>query len=299
MLGRVTALIENGPRAHAAEAALSLPPTTAMPSLVPVTVAAAGTARITAPVPVPPPLPPLAPSQSDLQERLLSLRAGIDLFWRSPVFGAGLGAFQNENIPSSITGVPLLIHSVPLWLLAELGLVGFAIFAVPGAYAFVTEWRRAQREQAAAFGVLLMLAFAVMCAPADMLYQRTFWLLIGAALAVPLGNANEQRARRGYSTLIHFGRVFSTPLSTPYAESDRSMYSIYDVKLGRLMSTGRNSPTKQAAKEDLLHYLSGSFTREELAPLVRLSPDELAARHHYKIFKHLTPYPADKQYSSL
>ena len=28
-------------------------------------------------------------------------------------------------------------------------------------------------------------------------------------------------------------------------------------------------------------------------------PDELAARHHYKIFKHLTPYTADKQYTSL
>jgi hypothetical protein len=65
------------------------------------------------------------------------------------------------------------------------------------------------------------------------------------------------------------------------------------------MSTGRNSPTKEAAKEDLLHYLSGSCTRDELAALLKLSPDELAARRHYKIFKHLTPYPADEQYSSL
>jgi O-antigen ligase len=201
MLGRVTTLIENGPRAHAAENALSLPPTTATPSLVPATVAAAGTARITAPIPVPPPLPPLAPRQLDLQERLLSLRAGIDLFWRSPVFGAGLGAFQNENILSSMTGIPLLIHSAPLWLLAELGLVGFVVFALPGAYAFVTEWGRAQRDQAAAFGVLLMLAFALMCAPADMFYQRTFWLLIGATLAVPLGTLTNRE--RGGDIRLH------------------------------------------------------------------------------------------------
>jgi hypothetical protein len=72
------------------------------------------------------------------------------------------------------------------------------------------------------------------------------------------------------------------------------MYSIYDEELGRLMSTGRNSSTKEAAKADLLHYLSGSCKRDELAALVKLSPDELAARHRYKIFKHLTPYPADK-----
>jgi 4-amino-4-deoxy-L-arabinose transferase-like glycosyltransferase len=93
-----------------------------------------------------------------------------------------------------MTGIPLLIHSAPLWLLAELGLVGFVVFALPGAYAFVTEWCRAQRDQAAAFGVLLMLAFALMCAPADMFYQRTFWLLIGATLAVPLGTlTNRER----------------------------------------------------------------------------------------------------------
>ena len=77
------------------------------------------------------------------------------------------------------------------------------------------------------------------------------------------------------------------------------MYSIYDEGLGRLLTTGRNSPTKEAAKDALLHYLSGSCSRVELAALSILTPDELAARHHYKIFKHLTPYPADKQYTPL
>jgi hypothetical protein len=43
------------------------------------------------------------------------------------------------------------------------------------------------------------------------------------------------------------------------------MYSIYDERLGRLMSTGRNSPTKAAAKEDLLHYLSGAAPTAWLA----------------------------------
>jgi hypothetical protein len=77
------------------------------------------------------------------------------------------------------------------------------------------------------------------------------------------------------------------------------MYSIFDEGLGRLMSAGRNSPTKEAAKEALLHYLSGSCSREELEGLSKLPPDELAARHHYKIFKHLTPYSADTEYTSL
>ncbi len=77
------------------------------------------------------------------------------------------------------------------------------------------------------------------------------------------------------------------------------MYSIYEEQLGRLMTTGRNSPTKEAAKEDLLHYLSGLCSEEQLAALSELTPDQLAARHQYKIFKHLTPYPTDKEYTSL
>ncbi len=87
--------------------------------------------------------------------------------------------------------------------------------------------------------------------------------------------------------------------SGPAPECNRSMYSIYDVGLGRLMTSGRNSPTKEAAKEALLHYLSGSCSKVELAALSTLTPDEVAARHNFKIFKHLTPYPADKQYTSL
>jgi hypothetical protein len=77
------------------------------------------------------------------------------------------------------------------------------------------------------------------------------------------------------------------------------MYSIYDEGLGRLMSAGRNSPTKDAAKGALLDYLSGSYSKEELEALSKLTPDEAAARHHYKIFKHPTPYSTDKDYTSL
>jgi hypothetical protein len=56
------------------------------------------------------------------------------------------------------------------------------------------------------------------------------------------------------------------------------------------MSAGRNSPTKESAKDALLHYLSGSYSKEELQALSKLTPDEAAAHHHYKIFKHPTPY---------
>jgi hypothetical protein len=77
------------------------------------------------------------------------------------------------------------------------------------------------------------------------------------------------------------------------------MYSIFDKQLRRLMLTGRNSPTKEAAKGDLLHYLSAKRSGEELAELSKLTPDELATRFECEIFKHFKPYPKYKEQLSL
>jgi len=77
------------------------------------------------------------------------------------------------------------------------------------------------------------------------------------------------------------------------------MYSVYDKQLRRLMLTARNSPTKEAAKSDLLHYLSTTRSQEELAELSKLTPDALAARCQCEIFKHLNPYPEYREQISL
>jgi hypothetical protein len=77
------------------------------------------------------------------------------------------------------------------------------------------------------------------------------------------------------------------------------MYSIFDKQLGRLMLSGRNSPTKDAAKGDLLHYLSAEHSRQELAELSKLTPDELAAHFECEIFKHLKPYPNHNEQHSV
>ena len=94
---------------------------------------------------------------------------------------AGLGAFQNGPLLRG-DGIPLTIHSTAVWLLAELGIAGFLAFAIPALFVFVTEWRRARTDQASALIVLCFVAFAVMSGPGDMLYQRTFWFVVGAVL---------------------------------------------------------------------------------------------------------------------
>jgi hypothetical protein len=77
------------------------------------------------------------------------------------------------------------------------------------------------------------------------------------------------------------------------------MFSIFDTQLQRLMLTGRNSPTKEAAKDDLLHYLSADHSQEELTELSKLTLDELAARCHWQILKHSNPYPDQEEQVTL
>jgi O-antigen ligase len=129
-------------------------------------------------------VPAIVPSAASTEERLISVLGGLKLFVEHPVFGAGLGAFRNQMIFVSSSQPLLLIHSTAVWLLAELGIIGFLVFAIPATYAFANEWARSRKEQASALIVLCFVAFAVMATPADMLYQRTFWLVVGAALAV-------------------------------------------------------------------------------------------------------------------
>jgi hypothetical protein len=128
---------------------------------------------------IPPPLPP----HSDTAERLLSIQRGWGLFINDPVFGAGLGAFRNLHIIGS-SGIPLLIHSTPLWIMAEMGLVGLVVFAWPALYILFAEFRRKKRDSASQLIILCFTALAVMATPTDMFYQRTFWFLIGAGLAM-------------------------------------------------------------------------------------------------------------------
>lgn len=127
--------------------------------------------------------PQIIPSDSSTNERMLTIVGGFKLFLQHPFFGAGLGAFRNENILAD-SGIPLVIHSTGLWLLAELGITGFLIFVGPALHIFRTEWPRARKHSSSAVLILCLVAFAIMGTPADMMYQRTFWLLLGAALAV-------------------------------------------------------------------------------------------------------------------
>jgi len=116
------------------------------------------------------------------REHVDSLWLGLTMIPAHPIFGAGLGAFIEERLRQ--TGIPLIIHSTPVWLLVETGIVGFLVFLAAAWQIARTELAR--RTDPVALMILLMLcALAIMSSIHELLYQRAFWLLLGTALAYP------------------------------------------------------------------------------------------------------------------
>lgn len=122
----------------------------------------------------------VANSASSNAAHFQSMIDGLRLFLSHPVFGAGLGVF----IAHWQGPFPLAIHSSALWLLAEFGLVGAALLIWPAVRMFFAEMPH-PRDTAGRLIVLIITAFSAMSVFHELLYQRTLWFLLGAALAVP------------------------------------------------------------------------------------------------------------------
>jgi hypothetical protein len=120
-------------------------------------------------------------------QHLQTIVDGWEMFLAHPLFGAGLGAYMSGQIAT--TGVPLVIHSTPVWLLAETGMVGFAAFGIAAFRLFVDSVRH-RGDRTALLLMLILGAIGTMAMAHEMLYQRAFWLLLGAILAMPAGAAS-------------------------------------------------------------------------------------------------------------
>lgn len=128
--------------------------------------------------------------QSSDNERLISIIGAIALWQQHPLFGAGLGAFMHQYLQAH--GTPLVIHSTILWILAEFGLVGFAVFAGVTLRIIHALWTRRVAgaiPPPARIALLCLLGFGVASLVHDLLYQRLLWLILGATLAVPASPA--------------------------------------------------------------------------------------------------------------
>ena len=112
-------------------------------------------------------------------EHWASILGGLQMFGEYPFFGAGLGAFVKTWSDSH--SYPLVIHSTPVWILAEFGLLGGVFFGavfVSLFRHFYTRYRECKRFESG-LGLLMLIIFAVFGLPHDIFYQRLFWFLLG------------------------------------------------------------------------------------------------------------------------
>ena len=120
------------------------------------------------------------------EERIATLVYGFKMWRNSPFFGEGLGVFIANS--ESWLGRPTVIHNTPLWILAEFGLLGAAIFGWSllkiGRYTIDANQPESNLSRSAL--LLLLTLFIVFSLFHEMLYQRIFWLIGGALLATPL-----------------------------------------------------------------------------------------------------------------
>jgi O-antigen ligase len=129
--------------------------------------------------------------ESSNAQRIASLKGGWAMFTAHPIFGAGLGAFMESY--TRINDVPLVIHSTLLWFLAEMGVIGLLVFIAPFVRVFKNEVYAADRgDPARIFLILALLGFGAFAVVHDIAYQRSFWLVFGAAMActVPASTSN-------------------------------------------------------------------------------------------------------------
>ena len=124
----------------------------------------------------------LSGEESNL-ERWQILTHGWDMWRQSPVFGAGLGVFYENS--SIWMGKPQVIHSTPLWILAEFGLVGglvfgFVLLQLVHHAAWIRQYQLDRRMLA-----MLLFMFVTFGLAHEISYQRIFWLVLGALLAQP------------------------------------------------------------------------------------------------------------------
>lgn len=140
-------------------------------------------------------LPGFSHASSD-SERWGTIAEGWRLWLAHPLLGNGLGAYVQSRLASGRAF--LVIHSIPVWLMAETGLLGLAVVSAVVVVVFKNVFAMIKRPDTASWGVGLIIILACLGSAGlvhDFFYQRPFWFLFGLFVAA----AVRRRAASGTS----------------------------------------------------------------------------------------------------
>ena len=116
-------------------------------------------------------------------ERWETIRRGFEMWRDSPWVGEGLGVFI-EMSPKWFKQ-PIVIHSTPVWILAEFGIFGALIMIATLAWIVIALARAGFAKPSQRAVIMLLLVFVIFGLVHEIFYQRIFWLVLGLCLALP------------------------------------------------------------------------------------------------------------------
>jgi hypothetical protein len=134
---------------------------------------------------------------SNLQ-RWETIRRGFDMWLESPWLGAGLGVFIEAS--TEWFKQPIVIHSIPVWLLAELGILGTGVLLSALGWLIFSINKSGFKYSGNRVAVLLLAIFLVFGLVHEIFYQRIFWLVLGICIALPF-DVRPRRILSGSSAL--------------------------------------------------------------------------------------------------
>ncbi len=136
------------------------------------------------------------------QERWDTILGGLQAWKNHPLFGAGIGAYF-ESI-RRLGDVPKGIHSIYIWFLSEMGIVGLLALLTSAAILTYSGWTAIATLESrwgfTALGSLVLMGIGGLAQ--DFSYQRIFWFVLGLSLATP-----SQQGRSNLSDRVFVGAV--------------------------------------------------------------------------------------------
>ena len=130
-------------------------------------------------------------------ERWRTIVEGWRLWLEHPIIGQGLGAYVQSQLAVSETF--LVFHSVPIWLMAEMGLIGLAVGLASFACLYLSAHRMRHEPDLRAWGVgvlMVLLCWGAANQLHDFFVQRAFWFFLGLAFAVSPAAIRARRRSR-------------------------------------------------------------------------------------------------------
>lgn len=130
-------------------------------------------------------LPTYSAASSDA-ERWAIIKLALQMWEEWPFLGIGLGGFfQNSQAQ---LGTSMVIHSTPVWILVEFGLIAFIVMFALGLITVRQSLSLDCDDPRNRLALLVIVLFSTFGLFHEIFYQRIFWLVLGMTLAEPMSS---------------------------------------------------------------------------------------------------------------